>query len=127
MINVRNKNLELFNKLFKNDERFIIQKSKYFSSSFSFPIIFKKKVSKSYKKIFFNLLKKNNIDFRLITGGCFTEHPYKKYFNYQIYKNLKNSKKAHRDGFFVGNASINLSKEIKKFHNIIKNIKWKKF
>ena len=52
MINVRNKNLELFNKLFKNDERFIIQKSKYFSSSFSFPIIFKKKVSKSYKKIF---------------------------------------------------------------------------
>ena len=56
--------------------------------------------------------KKNNINFRLITGGCFTEHPYKNYFNYEIYKNVNNAKKAHKDGFFVGNASRDLTKEI---------------
>jgi len=123
MIYIRNKNLKLFQNLFKNDKRFIIQKTKYTTSSFSLPMIFKNKVTQKFKLRFFNLLKKNNINFRLITGGCFTEHPYKKYFNYEIYKNVNNAKKAHKDGFFVGNASRNLTKEIKKFYKVIKNFK----
>jgi len=123
MIYVRNKNLKLFQKLFKNDKRFIIQKTEHTTSSFSFPMIFKKKVSKKFKYRFFDILKKNNINFRLITGGCFTEHPYKKYFNYEIYKNVNNAKKAHNDGFFVGNASRDLTKEINKFFMVIKDIK----
>ena len=123
MIYIRNKNLKLFQNLFKNDKRFIIQKTAYTASSFSFPMIFKNKVRQKFKLRFFNLLKKNNINFRLITGGCFTEHPYKNYFNYEIYKNVNNAKKAHKDGFFVGNASRNLTKEIKKFYKVIKNFK----
>ena len=123
MIYIRNKNLKLFQKLFKNDKRFIIQKTEYTASSFSFPMIFKKKVSQKFKLSFFDLLKKNNINFRLITGGCFTKHPYKKYFNYEIYKNVNNAKKAHKDGFFVGNASRDLTKEINKFYRVIKNFK----
>ena len=123
MIYIRNKNLKLFQNLFRNDKRFIIQKTNYTTSSFYFPMIFKNKVSQKFKLRFFDLLKKNNINFRLITGGCFTEHPYKKYFNYEIYKNVNNAKKAHNDGFFVGNASRDLTKEINKFFMVIKNIK----
>ena len=123
MIKIRNENLKFFEHLFKDDTRFIIQNSPYYNSSFCFPLVFKKKISKEYKNKFFQILKKNNIDFRLITGGCFTQHPYKKYFNYKIFKNLKNTLKVHRDGFFVGNTSKNLKKEILRFYNVIKNIK----
>tara|TARA_Y100000590_G_scaffold34623_1_gene37768 strand:- start:390 stop:647 length:258 start_codon:yes stop_codon:yes gene_type:complete len=75
------------------------------------------KVREKIIKIF----KKNNIDFRLITGGCFTEHNYKKYFNFTQHGTLKNAKKAHYFGFFVGNSSRDLKNEIYNLYKVLKD------
>ena len=76
----------------------------------------------NFKLKIFKKLKKNNIDFRLVTGGCFTNQKYAKHFDYTIFGNLKNAKLLHNQGFFVGNASTDLSKQIKKLHSVLSNI-----
>ena len=122
MINLRINNLRIFEKYFKDDPRFIIQETKHKNSSFCFPIVLKRHSTNLKYKIF-RALKKKNIDFRLITGGCFTNHQYKKYFDYSTNDRLPNAKKIHNFGFFVGNASRDLSKEIKYLHETLKEIK----
>ncbi len=121
LINMRIKNLKLFQKYFKNNKNFLIPSTNYKSSSFAFPMIIKNK-NPNFKLKIFKKLKKNNIDFRLVTGGCFTSQKYAKYFDYKIHDNLKNSELLHNQGFFVGNASKDLSKQIKKLHDVLKNI-----
>jgi CDP-6-deoxy-D-xylo-4-hexulose-3-dehydrase len=121
MISIRRKNLIYFNKLFKNHKKFIIQKTKYYNSSFSFPLILKEK-SKSLKNKIFKILKRSKIEFRLITGGCFTEHDYSKHFNFKTQDKLLNAKHAHYYGFFVGNSSIDLKKQINSLHKVLENI-----
>ncbi len=121
MIKGRTKNLKLFNQLFKDDKRFIIQKTNYKNSSFCFPMIIRNN-KKGLKEKIIKKLKLHNIDFRLITGGCFTEHKYIKHFKYSIHGQLINSKKAHYDGFFIGNSNKDLSKEIKKLHKVLLNV-----
>lgn len=117
-IKIRRKNLLLFNKLIGNNKKVIIPKTDYFSSSFAFPIIVKN-LTKTKKIQLFKNLKKSKIDFRLVTGGCFTKHDYQKYFKYKIYKSLKNSNLLHNNGFFVGNASKDLSLGIKSLAKIL--------
>ena len=121
LINMRIKNLQLFQKYFKNNDNFIIPNTKYKSSSFAFPMIIKNKDSDFKIRIFKNL-KKNNIDFRLVTGGCFTSQKYAKHFDYTVFGNLKNAELLHNQGFFVGNASTDLTKQIKKLHSVLSNI-----
>ena len=125
-INIRRKNLLLFNKLIGNNKKVIIPKTDYFSSSFAFPIIVKN-LTKTKKIQLFKNLKRAKIDFRLVTGGCFTKHDYQKYFNYKIYKNLKNSNFLHNNGFFVGNASKDLSSGIKSLAKILEKLYEKNF
>ncbi len=117
-IKIRRKNLSYFNKLFKNNKKIIIPNTNFQSSSFAFPIIVKK-IDKAKKLKLFANLKKENIDFRLITGGCFTKHNYKKYFDYKVFKNLNNSNFLHNNGFFVGNASKDLSIQLKKLSEVL--------
>ena len=121
MISIRRKNLIYFNRLFKNHKKFIIQKTKYYNSSFCFPLILKEK-SKSLKNKIFKILKRAKIEFRLITGGCFTEHDYSKHFNFVAQDKLPNAKHAHYYGFFVGNSSIDLKKQISSLHKVLENI-----
>jgi CDP-6-deoxy-D-xylo-4-hexulose-3-dehydrase len=121
-IRQRRKNYHTFNKLFSKDERFITQKkTKYFHSSFAFPMIFKNS-TKAHKKKIYNAMKKNNIQYRLITGGCFTKQPYSKYFNFKIYKNLKNSINIHNNGFTIGNHSRDLTKELMQLKKLFDKI-----
>jgi CDP-6-deoxy-D-xylo-4-hexulose-3-dehydrase len=67
-------------------------------------------------------MKKNNIQYRLITGGCFTKQPYSKYFNFKIYKNLKNSINIHNNGFTIGNHSRDLTKELMQLKKLFDKI-----
>jgi CDP-6-deoxy-D-xylo-4-hexulose-3-dehydrase len=122
LINERRKNLKIFNKYFKNNKDYLTPSTNYKSSSFAFPIIIRNNSLKFKLKIF-NALKRNKIDFRLITGGCFTEHSFAKFFNYKVFRNLKNSEYLHKNGFFVGNASKDLSLQIKKLYQVLSNIK----
>ncbi len=115
-------NWELFYKLFKNSKLFHIQETSCKNSSFAFTLILKKSNVKLKEKIF-KILKENKIEYRMITGGCITKHPYINHFDYEIFKSLPNANKAHKDGFFVGNAGIDLTKQIKKLHNLLENIR----
>ncbi len=120
MTKIRRKNLKIFENLFKKDERFIIQKEYGKSSCFSFPIILNKKFNPDREKIF-GALKKSNIEFRIITGGCFTRHSVIKYFdvNSKVNQQLPNANYAHDYGFFVGNYPKDLSKELNLLYRIL--------
>ncbi len=119
---IRIKNWKLFSKLFKNSKIFYIQNTDCKNSSFAFTLILKRSNIKMKNKIF-KILKMNKIEYRMITGGCITKHPYINHFDYEIFKSLTVANKAHKDGFFVGNAGIDLSKQIKKLHNLLENTK----
>ena len=80
LISYREKNWKLFYNLFKDDKRFYIQQNKIENTNASFALTF---IIKDAKKInkdkIYNRLKRNKIAYRLITGGCFTEHPYRNF------------------------------------------------
>jgi len=118
LIKQRRKNFLLYQKIFSKNKIFHIQKENGLSSSFSFVFIFKKKYLRLKSKIYKDL-KKNNIQYRLITGGCFTKHPVKKYFNYKIFNNLNNANYIHDNGFFLGNAPFDLEKQLIHFNKVI--------
>ena len=116
-IRIRRQNHKLFIRLFKNDERFILQKLNGHASSFAFTFVLKKTYLKQKSKIL-SRLKKAGIEFRLITGGSFLKHPVKKFYNYSVYKNTKNTDYVHENGFFVGNHPKSLKKEL----NLLKKV-----
>lgn len=116
-IKIRRQNHKLFIRLFKNDERFILQKLNGNASSFAFTFVLKKTHLKQKSKIL-SRLKKAGIEFRLITGGSFLKHPVKKFYNYSVYKNTKNTDYVHENGFFVGNHPKSLKKEL----NLLKKV-----
>lgn len=117
-IGIRRKNFDYYQTLFYNHQLFSIQKENGKSSSFSFIFILREKYKNLKKKLFIHL-KKNKIDYRLITGGSFIKHPSKKYFNYKIHKNLKNSNYIHDNGFFIGNTAKNLKNNLIYFKKVI--------
>jgi len=116
-IEKRRQNLTTFKEIFANDERFIIQTEYGKSSAFSFPIVLNPKKRPNRKKIL-GALKKSNIEYRSITGGCFPCHDVIRYFDYKI-ENINNAKTIHQYGLFLGNYPINLTKEIKQTYKIM--------
>ena len=111
MTKQRRRNWKHFQTLFKNDEKFTIQEENGKTSSFCFTLILKPQYKHMKKKIF-ESLRKNKIGFRMITGGCILKHDVAKFLKFSKGSSLKNAFYAHENGFFVGNSSKNLSKEI---------------
>ena len=118
-IDKRRENAEVFIKLFKNDDRFIIQKEIGESSWFGFSLIINDK-SISRKSVI-KLLGENNIDCRPIVTGNFTRNDVMKYFNYSIHNNLDNADKLHDHGLFVGNSHADLTKELHYLREVLNN------
>lgn len=121
MTAARRKNLALFQKLFANDDRYLIQRENGQSSSFSFTIILKPEVSPPREKVF-AALKEADIGFRIITGGCFLRHDVIKYYDYEVVGNVDNANYAHDNGFFVGNHPHDLTPQIERLHQVLKAI-----
>jgi len=117
-IEIRRKNFILYQNIFRENKIFDIQKEIGVSSAFSLIFIFKKKYIHLKEKIFLDL-KKNNIQYRLITGGSFLKHPVKKYFNYSVYRNTNYANYIHENGFFLGNAPVDLLEQLVHFNKII--------
>ncbi|HSW71858.1 MAG TPA: DegT/DnrJ/EryC1/StrS family aminotransferase, partial [Chlamydiales bacterium] len=120
-VKVRRENAALWVSLFKNDERFIIQKENGTSSWFSFALILNPAMEFDRKKIL-GALKKNNIQYRIITGGNFLRHDVIKYCNHDIVGEIINANIAHDFGFFVGNHPKDIKKEIQHFHEVIDRV-----
>lgn len=118
MIDIRRRNGALLQDLFKGDDRFIIQKENGSSSWFAFTVILNPKHGLDRKKIM-EALKKADIGYRIITGGNFLRHDTIRYFDYDIVGEVKNADIAHDWGFFVGNHPVDLSEQIRTFHEVL--------
>ncbi|OFX12484.1 MAG: pyridoxamine 5-phosphate oxidase [Alphaproteobacteria bacterium RIFOXYD12_FULL_60_8] len=114
----RRKNMALFYELFGKDERFIIQKENGVSSSFCFPMIIRPG-SGLERKAVFDAMRKADIGFRIITGGCFTRHDQVSHYDFTTVDDLPNAKLAHDQGFFVGNHPFDLTPQITKLHEVL--------
>lgn len=114
----RRKNLAHFQKLFQGDDRFIIQRENGKSSSFCFTIILNPKRNIDRKRVF-QALKKADIGYRIITGGCFLRHDVIKYYDYEIVGGIENANIAHDYGFFVGNAPVDLTPQIDTLREVL--------
>ncbi len=117
-ITSRRRNLETFKNLFGEDERFIIQRENGKSSSFCFPIVLDPK-HQSGRERAFAALRKANIGFRMVTGGCFPRHDAIKHFDHTIVGNLDNANTVHDYGFFLGNHPFDLTAEIKAAYHVL--------
>ena len=114
----RRKNLRLFQELFSDDDRFIIQQENGKSSAFSFTLIANPAFDLDRRKIF-AALDQADIGYRIITGGCILRHDVMRYFDYDIVGDVKNANIAHDHGFFVGNHPFDLSPQLHKLRAVL--------
>ena len=121
MTTARRKNMQLFNDLFEHDDRFIIQKENGRSSSFCFPIILSKENVKSRRDVVDGLWSAN-IEFRMITGGCFPLHDAIKHYDYKVKGLVPKAMLAHNRGFFVSNQPRPMFEELEYLHNTLDEI-----
>lgn len=115
----RRKNAKLFCDHFKNHPDFIIQKEIGSSSWFGFSLIIKPESTLKRGEII-KKLEANNIEYRPIVTGDFTQNEVMKYFNYEIFGELKNAKILHENGFFVGNHQVDIGEQINLLEIILR-------
>jgi CDP-6-deoxy-D-xylo-4-hexulose-3-dehydrase len=118
LISLRRKNAAHFVDLFADDERFIIPAENGESSWFSFPIILNPQMDIDRARVM-ELMKKNDIQYRIITGGCFLRHDVIRYFDYDTVGEIVNANIAHDRGFFVGNHPKDYRKEIDYLRKVL--------
>ena len=109
-IEQRRKNAAYFVEKFKEDKRFIIQQEVGESSWFSFTMIIAKEAEITRQQTF-TALDAYDIKYRIITGGNFLEHDVIKYIDHEVTKS-DNASYAHNNGFFIGNAPVDLTQSI---------------
>ena len=109
----------LFQSLFGNDERFIIQREYGTSSSFSFTVILNPRYRPDRTSVF-AALTRARIGFRIITGGNFLRHDALKYFDYDVVGgSTPNADIAHDYGFFVGNYPFDLTEQLHRLRAVL--------
>lgn len=114
----RRKNAALFISLFKDSNDFYIQKDIDNSSWFGFSFIIKPESILNRLDIV-KKLEENHIDCRPIVTGDFTKNEVLKYFDCEIFGEMKNAQYLDKNGFFVGNHQIDLTNEIKHLHKVL--------
>jgi CDP-6-deoxy-D-xylo-4-hexulose-3-dehydrase len=118
ILKIRRTNFLHYQNIFKNNKIFHIQKENGKSSAFSFIFIFRKEFLHIKEKIF-NEMTKNNIEYRLVTGGCILKHDVIKFLDHEVFNNVNNANYIHENGFFLGNGHKLLIDELIKFNKII--------
>ena len=120
-IDQRRKNHIVFNNLFKDDKRFILQKEIGQSSWFGFSMVLSK-TSGLKRQTVLDRLKKNNIDYRPIVSGNFCNSESLKYYDYEIHETVENAEYIDKNGFFVGNHHYDLKENIEFLKKILSEI-----
>jgi CDP-6-deoxy-D-xylo-4-hexulose-3-dehydrase len=118
LIAIRRRNAQVFVDLFAEDDRFIIQQENGESSWFSFTVILNPDLP-IQRAEYLHALRNNDIQFRIITGGCFPRHDVIQYFNYDIVDDIKNANLAHDRGFFIGNHPKDIRADIESLHKVM--------
>jgi CDP-6-deoxy-D-xylo-4-hexulose-3-dehydrase len=117
-LDFRRKNAELFLSLFENHKDFYFQKDIDNSSWFGFSFIIKPESTLDRAEIV-KKLEANHIDCRPIVTGDFTKNEVLKYFDYEIFGDMKNAKYLDKNGFFVGNHQVDLTQEIHHLFEVL--------
>ena len=107
-------------KLFKNDERFILQKEIGSSSWFGFSLILRD--SKLKRDDFLKKLQEYKIEYRPIVSGNFVKSESLKFYNYEIFREMKNAEYLDLNGFFIGNHHYDLSEEFDMLKRAIQSL-----
>jgi CDP-4-dehydro-6-deoxyglucose reductase, E1 len=118
MIEIRRANAACFVRLFGDDHRFIIQRENGRSSWFSFTIILNPSSGLDRARVM-AAMREAQIEFRMITGGCFPLHEAIRYFDYEIVGGIQNATIAHDHGFFVGNHPHDLTAAIEQLRDVL--------
>lgn len=92
--------------------RFETQMARPSPIPFGFVVIDRDSPGLSGREYWMSRLAEVGIESRMVTGGCITEHPVIKYYDHAKVGALPNARNAHDNGFFVGNAPYDLSKQI---------------
>ena len=119
----RRENAKLFCQYFDNHSDFIIQKEIGSSSWFGFSLIIRPE-SKLQRGDIIKKLEANNIEYRPIATGDFTQNEVIKYFDYEIHGELKNARYLQENGFFVGNHQIDISSELNLLNEVLNSSRW---
>ena len=114
----RRENAALFTSLFANHKDFYIQQDIDSSSWFGFSFIIKPESTLKRSDIVAKL-EANGIDCRPIVTGDFTKNEVLRFFDYEIFGEMKNAQYLDKNGFFVGNHQVPLAAEIKHLYTIL--------
>lgn len=110
----------LFNSYFGSDPRWQLQVSANPGAlpvPFGFTLVFK---TAQHRSDAARKLQAAGIEYRMITGGCFSEHPAAKHYTWSSDDTLPNARHAHHCGLFVGNHPFDLSAQIEKMAEALK-------
>lgn len=115
----RRKNWVLFQELFGKNERFTIQKVSPLgeTSAFAFTFVIRDGTIKRHK--LWAALREANIEFRMVTGGCFLRHPAIEFFDYTTSGGIEIASHVHDYGFFVGNHPFDLTEQLHRLHSVL--------
>lgn len=119
-IKIRRINAEHFVRLFRDDDRFIIQKEVGEASWFCFTMIVNPELKIDRRKVL-QRLKDADIEHRIITGGNILRHDVIGHYDYIAGKS-KNADIAHYNGFFVGNHPYDIRHKIDYLYDTLKKI-----
>lgn len=117
-LDYRRKNAQLFVSLFENHKDFYIQKDIDNSSWFGFSFIIKPESTLDRADVV-QKLEAHHIDCRPIVTGDFTKNEVLKYFDYEIFGEMKHAQYLDQKGFFVGNHQVDLTKEIHHLFDVL--------
>ena len=118
MTRARRKNWALFQQRFSGDDRYIIQRENGKSSAFSFTLIPNPKTGLSRAQAL-AALKRADIGYRIITGGCITRHDVIRHFDFECVNDLPYANLVHDAGFFVGNHPFDLTPQIERLREVL--------
>jgi CDP-6-deoxy-D-xylo-4-hexulose-3-dehydrase len=118
MTQARRRNWARFKGLFAGDSRFITQRENGKTSAFSFTIVLNPELGMS-RNTLFAALRRADIGFRMITGGCILRHDVIQHYEYECIGGLPNANLAHDQGFFVGNHPFDLTPQIERLRDVL--------
>ncbi len=90
-------------------------------SFFGFTFILKEKDA-GKRSVLAKALMDNGIECRPIVAGNFAKNPVIKYMDHEIHGNLENADYIDKNGLFIGNSHLDLTKEIEYFINIVSSV-----
>ncbi|MCB1918823.1 MAG: DegT/DnrJ/EryC1/StrS family aminotransferase [Candidatus Competibacteraceae bacterium] len=115
---VRRRNAAHFVELFGGRRDVIIQREHGRSSWFSFTLILPPELGDIRSQVL-DALRQADIEFRIITGGCFPCHEVIRYFDYDTLDDLSNARLAHERGFFIGNYPVDLRAQLDRLAGVL--------